>query len=178
MRTVLRQARLVNEPLHIADFPAREQVIQKDSDGSCPPVHVVRWDGSVRTLPVFTPDLFREAASDGVRDTSLIRSCAFSWGLDSPTLTESSRSVVCVLNRLVFEILAVPSHLAACGHIQTRNDKSDCVLLVDGSLTSPKSRFHSIDNHIPMFEEDFFLSAIVSTSVWDLELVPYTDAAS
>ena len=31
-------------------------------------MHVVWSDGSVRTLQVFIPDLFREVAQDGVRD--------------------------------------------------------------------------------------------------------------
>ena len=55
-------------PCALQNLLARKQVIQICGVGTCRPVYVVRSDGSVRTVQVFIPDLFREVAPDGVRD--------------------------------------------------------------------------------------------------------------
>ena len=62
------RARLVDEPLRAAILRARDQVIHMGGDGAYRPVHVVRSYGSVRTLQVFIPELFKGFAPDGVRD--------------------------------------------------------------------------------------------------------------
>ena len=48
--------------------PGKRSSDSHGGDGAYRPVHVVRSDGSVRTLQVFIPELFKGFAPDGVRD--------------------------------------------------------------------------------------------------------------